>query len=149
MSTPRPAPGWRDLTPAQRYAVLSQVLLLASSVADLGVALTRAVLGRRGVQTAPALISAGLAAAAPALLLRAPSLPPRVGGPAAAALVLAALTAPALGAVPRATVVGSRNPLWALGLSALARAGAAGVVAALVVRDLERLRAVSGSTPAR
>ncbi|PZA22754.1 hypothetical protein DMO24_03305 [Modestobacter versicolor] len=125
---------WQQLTRPQQDAVVRLALLAVSAGPDLVVTLARRLLGRRGVQLGPAIAAIGVAAVAPPVGRWAFDHQSRVGGAALLGVGAAVVAAPVLGAIAPVTVVGRASPLWALAVSAAARGGLAGALAASVVR---------------
>jgi hypothetical protein len=135
MSDPvRTRANWQQLTPGQQDAVIRLAVLNVSAAPDLVVALTRRLLGRRGVQLGPTVAALAVAAVAPPVGRWARAHPGRPGAVLLLGLGAAIIAAPVAVAALPATVVGRGNPLWALAFSAAARVGFAGSFAASVVR---------------
>jgi hypothetical protein len=114
-----------ELTPREKDALAFQAVVVLGSVPDLLVALVRFARRDRGIQLGPTAATLAVAAGTPwsaRWALRAEGrrgVAARVG--MAAAVLLLPLPA---GALP-STVVGARNPLWQLAVSAAVRAASA------------------------
>jgi hypothetical protein len=114
-------PGWADMTSRERSAIVFQAVVVLGSVPDFLVALVRVARRERGVQLGPTLATLALAAVTPRLGRWALRAEGRRGVAARLGLLLAVPLLPASAGMARATVIGSRNPLWQLAVSAVVR----------------------------
>jgi hypothetical protein len=120
-STERSASLRGELTAREKDAVAFQAVVVLGSIPDLLVALVRFARQDRGIQLGPTATTLAVAASAPRFGRWAFRTGGRRGVAARLGLVTAVLVLPAAAGGLRSTVVGTRNPLWQLGLSAAVR----------------------------
>lgn len=137
-----------DLTPGEKDALAFQAVVVLGSVPDLLVALVRFARRDRGVQLGPTLTSLVVAAGTTRTARWALRAGGRRGAAARLGLTAAIFLLPLpAGALPP-TVVGARNPLWQLAVSAGVRAVSACLTvlpAALAVGRRRRDASLSGA----
>ena len=143
--TARARPTSHDLTSREKSAVGFQAVLVLGAVPDVVVALVRTARRDRGVQLGSPLVSLLLAAGAPGVARWAWRRQGRLAGAVLLGYAAAVPLAPAVAGAVRATVVGTRHPLWQLAVSATARGVSAYVVAMITVRRLRREARLSGA----
>lgn len=135
-----------ELTPREMDALVLQAVLVLGVVPDSLVALVRFARRDRGVQLGPTLTTLALAAAAPHFGRWALRARGRRGVAARLGLAAAVPLLPLAAGVPRATVVGDRNPLWQLAVSAAARVVGACLTTLPVALAVSRRRREAGFT---
>ena len=135
-----------ELTTGEVDALVFQAVVVLGSLPDLVVALVRFARRDRGVQLGPTLTTLAVAAAAPRSGRRALRAAGRRGVAARIGSAAAVLLLPAAAGALRATVVGTRNPLWQVAVAATVRVVCAcltGLPVALAVGRRRRERGLS------
>ena len=110
-----------ELTRRETDAVVFQAAVVLGTVPDLLVALVRFARRDRGIQLGPTLTTLAVAAGTPRFGRWALRAGGRRGVAARVGLAAAVLVLPLPAGVVRSTVVGVRNPLWQLAVSAAVR----------------------------
>jgi hypothetical protein len=113
------------LTPRQKDALAFQAVVVLGSVPDLLVALVRFARRDRGIQLGPTAATLAVAAGTPWFARWALRAEGRRGVAARVGMAAAVLLLPLPAGALHSTVVGARNPLWQLAVSAAVRAASA------------------------
>ena len=114
-----------ELSPRETDALVFQAVVVLGSVPDLLVALVRFVRRRRGIQLGPTAATLAVAAGTPRFGRWAMRAEGRPGVAARLGLAAAVLLLPLAAGAVRSTVIGARNPLWQLAVSAAVRVSGA------------------------